>query len=182
MITVKEASQFIKDYTIVARTETVAFDNIVNRIICQDVYSDRPLPPFNRVMMDGICIRYEDFENGNRTFPMQATQPAGAPQIKLEQTNTCIEIMTGAILPEAADTVIRYEDLKIEEGRATILIDTVALGQNVHNKGIDRKQGELLISKGQLIGAAEVGVLASVWLGSSGNFKGSQMRHYFYRR
>jgi molybdopterin molybdotransferase len=70
--------------------------------------------------------------------------------------------MTGAVLPNNANTVIRYEDVKIDNGFATITIDTINKGQNIHTKGRDSKSGALLIQKNTIISAAEIGVLATV--------------------
>ena len=70
--------------------------------------------------------------------------------------------MTGAVLPNNANTVIRYEDVTIENGVATINIDEINEDQNVHHKGKDGKVGDVLISENMKISAAEIGVLATV--------------------
>ena len=67
---------------------------------------------------------------------------AGAPQMTLHHDAGCLEVMTGAVMPLQADTVIRYEDLDLQDGMVTVLIEDIAKGQNIHVKGIDRKAGE----------------------------------------
>jgi molybdopterin biosynthesis enzyme len=61
---------------------------------------------------------------GPRTFPVAGTAYAGTPPLRLTDPQECLRIMTGAVLPEGADTVIRYEDLQLDEGpdgrRATL--------------------------------------------------------------
>ena len=70
--------------------------------------------------------------------------------------------MTGAVLPVGCDTVVRYEDLKIENGFVEIQIENVDFEQNTHKKGNDRKSGDLLVEKGTRLSAAEIGTAATV--------------------
>jgi molybdopterin molybdotransferase len=142
--------------------ESVPFEMSLHRILAEDLVADRDFPPFDRVMMDGIAFRFEDFEKGQRSFTVQEMQAAGAEPTTLGATNNCIEIMTGASIPENADTVVRYEDLKIENGVAHLLVDNIKFGQNVHLKGMDRKLGTLLVPSGRTISAAEINIAASV--------------------
>jgi molybdopterin molybdotransferase len=65
--------------------------------------------------MDGIAIRYKSFESGNQAFPIEKVAPAGSPQQELIDDHSCIEVMTGAILPKNTDTVIKYEELLNKE-------------------------------------------------------------------
>ena len=162
MISVAEAFEIILKEKRDFGTELIPFEEAQGRILSQDILADRDFPPFDRVTMDGIAIQYESFENGNRTFKIQATQSAGQTPIELTDNNDCIEIMTGAVLPLNTDTVIRYEYLEIKNNIATLKVDFIKPNQNVHHKGSDRKQGAILIKANKLIAAAEIGVMASV--------------------
>ncbi|MEZ4985725.1 MAG: hypothetical protein R2795_11935 [Saprospiraceae bacterium] len=71
--------------------------------------------------MDGIAIHY-DGQAGLASLPIVGTVAAGAAQYTLADPATCVEIMTGAVLPVGADTVVRYEDIQIEDGKATIQV------------------------------------------------------------
>ena len=97
-------------------------------VLAEDLLADRDFPPFDRVAMDGIAIRYEDFANGKDNFPVQDIQAAGQSPLQLEAGNA-VEIMTGAMLSKGADTVIRYEDLLIEDGLAKLQISEIKAGQ-----------------------------------------------------
>lgn len=147
-------------------TEKSSFSDCLGSVLAEDITADRDFPPFDRVMMDGIAFRYGDLENGNRSLLIQSIQAAGEAPQSLNDKNSCIEIMTGAVLPHRADTVIRYEDLEIKEGLARINIDIeldrIKRGQNIHRKGTDRKKGDILIEKHHLISAAEMGILSTV--------------------
>ena len=142
--------------------EEIPFLKSVGSILKEEIFADRDFPPFNRVSMDGIVIDFAAFANGQRAFKIEGIQAAGSEQITLLDSENCIEVMTGAVLPNNANTVIRYEDVAIDNGIATITIDIISKGQNIHTKGKDGKSGALLIQKNTIISAAEIGVLATV--------------------
>ena len=162
MITVEEAqniiAQTIHDFGI----EEVQFDQAIGRVLREDLFADRDLPPYNRVTMDGIAIQYQSFEKGNRNFNIEGIAPAGAPQMTLQNGDSCLEVMTGSILPDNTDTVIRYEDLEIKDGVVNIMLETLKNKQNVHRKGEDRWQNSKIVSAPKVISSAEIGVAATV--------------------
>ncbi len=162
MISVAQALQTILNSTQDFGVEEIPFINSVGRILKENILADRDFPPFNRVAMDGIAINYTSFENSQRSFKIEGIQAAGSEQISLNNSTNCIEVMTGAVLPKNANTVIRYEDVDIVNGIATITIDEIKNGQNVHNRGKDGKVDDLLIKENTKISAAEIGVLATV--------------------
>ncbi|SHN42067.1 molybdopterin molybdotransferase MoeA [Chitinophaga sp. CF418] len=146
-------------------TEQLPFTAVTGRILREPVLSDRDFPPYDRVMMDGIAIDYESFAKGQTVFGVEDMQAAGMPRKQLSNTANCIEVMTGAIMPELTDTVIQYEHLTAteHEGFKRFTINTdVAKGQHIHRQGSDAAAGQLVIPTGTLLTAAEVGVLASV--------------------
>ena len=162
MITVDEALDVILDQVTYSEEEKIPFLESPGRILRESIEAERDLPPFDRVMMDGIAIAYKAFKKGNRTFQIQEIQPAGAPAVTLDVPVNCVEIMTGAVLPQNADTVIRYEDLKIKNGRAKVQVDEIIKQQNVHLQGTDQKANDRLLKPGRLISSAEVGLFASL--------------------
>ncbi|QJW89376.1 molybdopterin molybdotransferase MoeA [Spirosoma taeanense] len=162
MLSVADAFAITQQHRLHLPAETVSLTSALGRVLRQTIRADRDFPPFNRVAMDGIAIRFTDFANGQRTFPVVGMQRAGQPQQTLSQANSCLEIMTGAMLSIGADTVIRYEDVTITDGQATIEIEDVQPGQHVHRQATDRRSGDELLSAGRLIGPAELAVAASV--------------------
>ena len=162
MISVKEATDIILNNTITLEAESVPLGDAIGRVLLEPLIADRDFPPYDRVTMDGIAIHFDSFEKGQRRFPIEAIGAAGAPQLKLQNSSNCIEIMTGAILPVNTDTVIRYEDLQIEKEQVHIQIDKIRKGQNVHWKGMDQKQGAVVVPAGQVISSTEIGVAATV--------------------
>ncbi len=167
MISVKEAKNIVLNSIQDFGVEEVPFLKSVGRVLKEKIVADRDFPPFNRVSMDGIAIDFKEFSSRLRSnkqldFKIERIQAAGSKQITLQNSENCIEVMTGAVLPKNANTVIRYEDITIENGIAIINIDAINDAQNVHQKGKDGKIGDVLIEKNTLISAAEIGVLATV--------------------
>jgi molybdopterin molybdotransferase len=162
MITIQEATKIVLENKIELGTETVNLEQAIGRQLRENLVADRDFPPFNRVAMDGIAVRFSNFEDGQRIFPIVGVQAAGSSQLSVLKSGVCMEVMTGATLPKGVDSVIRYEDVLIENGMATVQVDTIKNGQNVHKQGTDRTAGDLLVQKGKLISSAEIGVAATV--------------------
>jgi molybdopterin molybdotransferase len=162
LTTVKDALNTILNHSSNFGIEEVNFINSMGRILKEDIVADRDFPPFNRVSMDGIAFSSTMFQSGQRTFKIEGVQAAGSPQLTLKNTQNCIEVMTGAMLPNGCNVVIQYELLTIQNGAATINFDEIKEFQNVHLKGLDKKENDVLIAKNTLISPAEIGVLATV--------------------
>jgi molybdopterin molybdotransferase len=162
MITVQQAEQLIMENTHDFGAEIVLFDEALGRVLAETIKTDRDLPTFNRVTMDGIAVKYQAVVNGIATFTIKATQAAGDIPIEIDSDNQCVEIMTGAALPASVDTVIRYEDVEIKDGKATLLTADIKPGQNIHLKGADKKQGQIILDPGQVINPAIISLVASV--------------------
>lgn len=142
--------------------ENIPLEKALNRVLAEDIVADRPFPPFDRVTMDGIAINFHEFESGKREFEILGVQTAGDALIKLYNNSGCVEVMTGAILPEGFDTVIRYEDLEIGDGIAKVVSDKIKSGQNIHYKGIDATLGQVLVERNTQINAGIMAVAATV--------------------
>ncbi|RIV25557.1 molybdopterin molybdenumtransferase MoeA [Fibrisoma montanum] len=162
MLSVAEAFAITQQHLLQLPTESVSLAAATGRVLQEPVLADRDFPPFDRVSMDGIAIRYEQYAGGARLFRIAGAQFAGQPQQTLTDQTACLEAMTGAMLPAQTDTVVRYEDVTIADGQATITIDDLQPGQNVHHRATDRRAGDELISAGMLLSPSEIAVAASV--------------------
>jgi molybdopterin molybdotransferase len=162
MISVNEASLLILSYLFRGVVLTSPLEKCVGQVLGEPIYADRDFPPFDRVTMDGIAILFESFKNGQRSFHISGTHAAGDENLVLSDPTKCFEVMTGAVLPVGTDTVIRYEDISINNGVATINVNNIELGQSIHVHGEDAGQGELLLSPGMVLSPAEIALLASV--------------------
>jgi molybdopterin molybdotransferase len=136
----------------------------LGRTTYADWHCDRDQPPFDRVMMDGIAIRFADYENGQRTWEIAGMQAAGSPIAAVPDPAKALEIMTGASMPNNLDTVIPYEQISMDGSMAQFTGTTVASGQHVHVQGKDAKCGDIALSANSLVGPAEIGIAASLGL------------------
>lgn len=164
MLTVQEAENIILNQTRDYGAEYLPLEKSIGRVLAENIIADRDMPPYNRVIMDGIAISYSSLENGITQFKIAGTQAAGDNPIEISNETECVEIMTGAALPGSTDTIIRYEDLTIDNGITILTIDkkAIAKGQNIHYKGKDKTQGEILVTANQLITPATVNTAATV--------------------
>jgi molybdopterin molybdotransferase len=162
MISVEEATNIIHSNLLKTSVVDVELTKAVGRVLAEPILCDRDLPPFNRATMDGIAIQHSSLSNQS-TFQIQSIQAAGQPQQTLNSPLYCIEIMTGAMLPQGADTILPYEQLSIGNAIAKINFpEKVEQGQNIHRQGTDAKKGETILKPGIKLSPAEIAVLASV--------------------
>jgi molybdopterin molybdotransferase len=162
MISVQEASVSVLSNLYKPQVTSISIREAVGRMLAENVHADRDLPPFHRVTMDGIAIKFESWKQGKRTFRIESTQAAGEPQAILQNPENAVEVMTGAMLPIGTDTVIRYEDLQMATPQATVLATQLEAWQSIHLQGQDAKKDEPLLSSGTLLSPAEIALLATV--------------------
>ncbi len=165
MIPVDEALDKILSHIRPLGFEKVSLLDSLGRVIAEDIYAKRNIPPLDNSAMDGYAVRSEDIQNASEDHPIRLEViedlPAGFISTKTLEKGKAIRIMTGAPIPKGADTVIPVEESKKEDGFALIL-KAAALGENIRKSGEDVKQGDRVIFKGDTIRPAEVGMLASV--------------------
>ncbi len=159
MLSVAEAWRRVTEAVFDFGTERVPVPASAGRILRQGVSAERDQPPFDRVMMDGMAVRYEP---GRRSYRRRAVLQAGEPAVALDDPAGCIEAMTGAVLPPGTDTVVPVERYH-REGDDCVLEDGYdpEPRQFVHPRGSDHPAGTELLRAGAVVGAAEVAVLAS---------------------
>lgn len=161
MITYTEALEKVLGHQLGLGSEYVPLLESTGRFLDEPVYADRDFPPFNRATKDGIAINFKVIENKVKDVPVEGMASAGMEQQTLHNLYGCMEVMTGAMVPKNADTVVMYEHISIVDGVATINKE-VTKGQNIHYKGSDQSKGVKILSSGIRINPAEIGVMASV--------------------
>lgn len=160
MVSVHEATEIISAHHLALATRQATIDRAQGCVLAEPVLADRDLPPFDRVTMDGIAVKWSGDE---RRFSITGLQRAGEPRLQLNASGDAIEIMTGAALPYGADTVIRYEDLQLTAGSALVLDGvTIDKGQNIHYQGQDAKAKSVLLAPPMVLSPAEIALLAAV--------------------
>ncbi|MEP7086392.1 MAG: gephyrin-like molybdotransferase Glp [Gemmatimonadota bacterium] len=145
--------------------ERVALLDALGRVLATPIVSPLTLPAWDNSAMDGYALRASDVHGATAEKPVSLTVletvAAGAFPSRVVEGGSCTRIMTGAPLPEGVDTVIRLEDTDGGIERVSIRSDRDA-GRNVRHRGEDITTGTQVLDRGQAIGAAQIGVLASV--------------------
>jgi molybdopterin molybdotransferase len=162
LLTPAEAEALVRARVRPLPTESRPLASLAGAALARSVRSERDQPPFDRVTMDGIAFASAAWRDGRRRFVIGGTQAAGHPPRVLTDTGTCFEAMTGAILPLGCDCVVPVERLRIENGEAIVADDVeVEPFLNVHTRGLDAREGDMLLTPGTRLGAPELAALAS---------------------
>ncbi len=163
MIDITQAQEIIKKnfkiFLPVERPLTESYGETLR----EDIFADRDQPAFDKVLMDGIAINFAIWKTGCRNFKIQGIQAAGMKAGRLKRRDYCIEVMTGAVLPEGTDCVIPVEQIQVQSKKAKI-DDGVSLQrmQNILRKGADYRSGERLLRRGISLCTPAVAVVAAV--------------------
>ena len=144
--------------------DTVETTQATGRVLRQAVVAERDQPPFDRVMMDGVAIAFADYRDGARAFGIQGQQMAGDPAGRLD-SGQCLEIMTGAALPDGADCIVPVERIAVADGIAT-LEEGYEPGERqfIHPRASDYAKGDELLRPGKRITPMDIAVIASAGL------------------
>lgn len=162
LIDVAEADAILAEALPVFPAEEAPLAEAAGRVLREDVRAERDQPPFHRVTMDGIAFSSEAWRGGRREFRVEGLQAAGDPQRRLESPEGCIEVMTGAVLPEGCDCVVRIEDVDLQDGTARLTADgPIKPMQNVHRQGTDHEAGTLVLEAGRRLNGPSIGLAAS---------------------
>jgi molybdopterin molybdotransferase len=143
-------------------TEDVPLAEAQGRVLRADIRADRDLPPFDRAMLDGYALRTATWTADGPRFQVAGLQSAGMAPQKLPAGTVCIEIATGAVLPEGADCVVPYEETAREDGAIRIL-PTAGLqpGHAVHRRGSDYRAGTVIVPAGARLSGREIAAAAA---------------------
>jgi len=133
------------------------------RTLADDVISPDDVPPFANSAMDGFALRAADQEGERPRLRVVAELPAGHSIEETLAPGAAVKIMTGAPLPPGADAVVQVEATEVVAGDV-VLQAPIAAGTNIRPVGEDVRRGDLLLSAGDVVSAANLGVLASAGL------------------
>ncbi len=171
MISVEEALDKVLSYFSVLNAEEKPILECLGQVLDEDVYSAIDVPPRDNSAMDGYAVRAEDVDGATTTSPVYLNVigevKAGDLPKEEVRTNTALRIMTGAPLPDGADSVVQFEhtDETPHHERPPFKIGVlypVTKGKNVRRAGEDIATGQLVVNKGTVLRPSEIGVLASL--------------------
>ncbi len=162
MISVSEAIAIVKQQTPVLAPERVLLADALGRVLAEDVIADTDLPPFNRAQMDGYAVRSCDVANVPARLRVVGEAAAGSGWHQLMRAGEAVRIMTGAPVPEGADSVQQVEVTReIEDGSLVEIDKATSPGQFIVPRASEIKAGETVCPAGDRINAAMMAALAS---------------------
>jgi molybdenum cofactor synthesis domain-containing protein len=157
MISPEEALAIILEHTPVLEPIRVPFMQALNHVLAEEIIALEDSPPFAASSVDGFAIVAQNSAPLRRIV---GEQTAGFVADLRVEPDTAVRITTGAPLPPGADAVIKVEQTKEEDGKVRLL-NTVRPGDNVRPPGQDIAKGQAVLAAGMILGAAEIGVLAT---------------------
>jgi molybdopterin molybdotransferase len=160
MLTPAQAETLIEQHLACLPIESLPLTQAAGAVLRENIYAERDQPPFDRVAMDGFALASAAAPGNSGRRRVASTQAAGDPPHTLSDPGSCIEIMTGAMLPHGCDAVVPVELTQRTGEIAEFGRTTVQPWQNVHRRGSDCRQGSLLLAAGTRLSAPEVAIAA----------------------
>ena len=164
VLTVAQARERILERIAVLDAEEIPLRAARGRVLAEDVRSVRDVPPFANSAMDGYAVRAVDVRQASAAQPVQlhvlGEIRAGAAPPAAVKPHTALRIMTGAMIPEGSDAVVRIEDTAERDGVVEVRV-AVPAGTSLRAAGSDLRRDDLVGAAGRLITPGLIGVLAS---------------------
>jgi molybdopterin molybdotransferase len=158
-ISLDEARNLILKSVCPGRVVDLPLDQVAGRVLAEEVVAPCDLPAWNNSAMDGYAVFFDDCTPGAHLSVTGFLAAGVRPQAELGR-GCAVKIMTGAALPEGADTVVPVEDAEEENGKV-FFHNRIGRHQHVRFLGEDVKKGELALPEGTLLRPAEVSLLAA---------------------
>ncbi|MCI4362898.1 MAG: molybdopterin molybdotransferase MoeA [Thermoplasmata archaeon] len=147
-----------------SRTESLRLEQAIGRVACQAYTAPSAVPSFRRASWDGYALRSRDSKAARAGAQVELAivgeQFAETPRRSPLRKGEALEIATGGALPEGADAVAPYEEVRVE-GTRLFLSNAVPAGARVAGRGEDFRKGAVLVRSGEVLSAASLGALAA---------------------
>jgi molybdopterin molybdotransferase len=164
LLTVAQARDRILSRVAVLNAEDTPLMEARGRVLAEPVRSDRDVPPFTNSAMDGYAVRAGDTRSASALEPVHLEVlgeiRAGVAPPTSVRPSTALRIMTGAVMPDGADAVVRVEDTQERDGRVEIRV-AIEPGTSVRHAGSDIRRGDIVADRGRIVTPGLIGVLAS---------------------
>ena len=167
-MSVTQARQFIQQFlSPVTETETLSVMQSLGRVLAADIVSPSNVPNHNNSAMDGYAFKYSE---GIKIIKIIGTAFAGKAFEGIVKAGECVKIMTGAVIPQGADTVVMQERIAIKSDCITLL-EVPIKGVNVRLAGEDLKIGQTVLASGHVLKPADLGLVASLGISEISVFR-----------
>ncbi|MFH0860660.1 MAG: gephyrin-like molybdotransferase Glp [Candidatus Altiarchaeota archaeon] len=169
LISFEEAQRRMGRHQMLVGTERVRLEDSLGRVLAETVKSRINVPGFRKSAMDGYAVRYSDVRSASKSSPkaLDCVDVVRAGQVsrKRLKRGECIEIATGAPIPSGADSVVIVENT-LRKGKKVTVFEGTGKGYHIITAGSDIRKRTAVISRGSVIDAYGVGLLASIGLES----------------
>lgn len=167
-MSVSQAQAFIQQFlTPIQQTELTPLMQCLGRVLAETLISPCNVPNHHNSAMDGYAFRHQDAAS---PLHIIGTAFAGKPFTMPLKQGECIKIMTGAVIPAGADTVVMQEHTQTDNNTMSILI-APKLGANIRQAGEDLTLGQTVLQKGHLVQPADLGLLASLGIANASTYR-----------
>ncbi|HEY3383005.1 MAG TPA: gephyrin-like molybdotransferase Glp [Vicinamibacterales bacterium] len=150
----------------ITRTERVPLDEAAGRVVAREIVAGQDVPPFARAAMDGFAVLAEDTFGAGQfdAKVLRAVEKVYTGQMPTRAVSpgTCIEIATGAPMPEGANAVVMVEETEKDESGQVRIFSPVYPGQNVGRQGADIRAGQTILAPGEYLTSSRVGAIAAL--------------------
>ncbi|CAN5286978.1 molybdopterin molybdotransferase MoeA [soil metagenome] len=160
MIPISEALKIIKNEVVSLKSETIDLENSIGRVLAEEIRADMDLPPFDRSQMDGFAVKNKDTKNAPVKLKIIGESAAGCGFDGILNSGEGVRIMTGARVPEGADSVQQVEMTEEKTGFVKILKATKE-NQNLVKKAAEMKADEKIFDEGEVVTGNMIATLAS---------------------
>ncbi len=171
LLLVKEAQERILAAFLPLETEKISLEKTVGRVLAEDICAQNDLPLFDNTSMDGFALLASDVTEAGVPTPITLAVvddiPAGKMPAKKLRAGQAARIMTGAPLPQGADTIVPVEETDFNNRapgtplpQKVKIYKAAKVGANIRKRGDDIRAGEKILQRGQLLRAQDLGMLA----------------------
>lgn len=164
MILVNKAQKIILEKLQPLDPEKIPLIDAVGAVLHEDIYALRDNPPADNSAMDGYALRFEDIsptaQNNPTSLKVIEDIPAGIKPTKPIRSGEASRIMTGALVPDGADTVVMVEHTE-KKNDSVLILKPQKEGTHIRKQGEDFKKDDLLLSKGNLVTSSNISIIAT---------------------
>lgn len=166
MISFNKAKEIVNSNIPNTKSVSIGLSESSNRILAQDIISQMPSPLFDNSAMDGFAVRSSDTKGATKENPISlklvSESAAGTPSNKKIRQGECSPCMTGATIPEGADSIVMVENTSGFSNKDSVQIMAESpIGNHIRKAGEEIKENQLLINKGTRITTSEIGTMAT---------------------
>lgn len=161
LLPIARAVKIINDTIVpISKYGLCTLDKALDRVIAKDIESPVNVPSFDNSAMDGFALKFSDLATNTRLV-LVGKSFAGKPYTRAIKVGQCVGIMTGAEIPEGADTVVMKENTQAD-GDTILFTHKVSKGDAIRKAGGDIVKGAIVLPKGSRVSALNIGLMASL--------------------